>query len=92
MLRLGRLADAAEVPPALYLLTIRIFLRSPPASPVYEPMSYEFSGRIVFSRFIVIVDVYYTIDVYFLVSLVVLCCSNELDLLKSMIIISYLYF
>ena len=74
------------------LVNIQIFLSSPLASPECEPMPDEFSGKIVFSRFIVVADAHYNIDVYFLIFLIILCYSNKLDLLNSMIIISYLYF
>ena len=49
----------------------------------------EFSRRIVFSRFVVVVDAYYNVNVYFLIFLVILCCSNGLDLLKFMIRVNY---
>ena len=69
-----------------------MFLQSPLASPEFKPMLDKFSGRIVFSRVVVVMDGYYNINVYFPSFLVILCCLNGLDLLKFSIIISYLYF
>ena len=44
-----------------------MFLPSPPALPEYDPMPDEFSGRVVFSKFVVVMDIHCNIDVYFLV-------------------------
>ena len=92
MLHLGHLTDVVEVPLTLAPADHSDVLAVSACLARMRAMPDEFSKRIVFSKFVVVVDAYYNINVYFLVFLVILCCSNGSDLLKFMIIISYLYF